>query len=482
MEDQGYAGALDLAFGQELTLRYHLMMRDTFRSFHRPSKDDFDNLWRDGLIVLDANVILNLYRLPKNACNEFLSLLEKLKGRLWIPHQVALEFQIDRISVIQSRRKTLDEFLARLDTNFESILDVINKSEFEHQDVEIHVEDVISSINKSTESIRSGINQIIDTLQEVSLDDPLRDRIEKIFFECVGPAPESQRSLDDIYSEGAKRYGLEIPPGFKDAGKDNQRTFNGLNFQAKYGDLIAWKQIIAHASSSGTKSIIFVTDDKKEDWWNKFSGKTLGPRPELIQEISKEAAVEYFWMYSFKTFSEFANSALDGGLSTQSLSEIASVSNNVVSTVGTSSATSYAQGFSSSTQQYQTALGWATASADRVVQSDFQSAVYLKDEELCFATILALDGSGTDLVATNQILKIITSQDIRLYDRALFIFDVGMSETYGSIAHNISSDAHNFFSERDSEKIQIVFGRWITRAASFIPLIRIVNLRTIERC
>ena len=53
-----------------------------------------DELWDSSIIVLDTNVILNLMRIPKEAREDFLKILEELKqsGKLWIPHQVAEEY------------------------------------------------------------------------------------------------------------------------------------------------------------------------------------------------------------------------------------------------------------------------------------------------------------------------------------------------------------------------------------------------------
>lgn len=36
------------------------------------------------------------------------------------------------------------------------------------------------------------------------------------------------------------------------------------------------------------KDFIFVTDDSKEDWVLELSGRTIGPRPELLDEFARE--------------------------------------------------------------------------------------------------------------------------------------------------------------------------------------------------
>src|SRR6202007_3275520 len=51
-----------------------------------------------------------------------------------------------------------------------------------------------------------------------------------------------------------------------------------------YGDLIIWKELINY-SKKEKKPLIFVTDDRKEDWWTIEAGKTIRPREELIKEF-----------------------------------------------------------------------------------------------------------------------------------------------------------------------------------------------------
>ena len=75
-------------------------MRDLFPGFYRPSEEEFHRVWHEGIFVLDTNVLLNLYRYPEEARNEFLNLMGNISNRLWIPNQVGLQFQQNRLSVI----------------------------------------------------------------------------------------------------------------------------------------------------------------------------------------------------------------------------------------------------------------------------------------------------------------------------------------------------------------------------------------------
>lgn len=52
------------------------------------------------------------------------------------------------------------------------------------------------------------------------------------------------------------------PPGFMDKGKaDRQRAADN-----RYGDLIIWREILAHAETLGSGCVVLLTNDNKQDW------------------------------------------------------------------------------------------------------------------------------------------------------------------------------------------------------------------------
>ena len=89
--------------------------------------------------------------------------------------------------------------------------------------------------------------------------------------------PYSKETYEQLENEGKERYKNNIPPGYKDS----------IKKENKYGDYIIWKEIIQF-SKEHKKNIIFVTDDKKEDWWNIIHGETIGIRVELRKEFLNE--------------------------------------------------------------------------------------------------------------------------------------------------------------------------------------------------
>ena len=80
-----------------------------FPGHYRPGEDAFKKLWEKGVFVPDSNVLLNLYRYPERARKDFLNVLNKVKERIWVPHQVILEFQRNRLGVITSTLRPVKE-------------------------------------------------------------------------------------------------------------------------------------------------------------------------------------------------------------------------------------------------------------------------------------------------------------------------------------------------------------------------------------
>lgn len=306
-------------------------MRDIFYGYYPPKEVDFENLWKNGLIVLDTNVLLNLYRLPETARKDFLGILNKFSSRIWVPHQVALEFQRKRLSVIASERKITEDALKKASASIQDIKQNVERLQLDKRQFNIDVQTTIQSLDDAKEKLLAAIKYAHEAQIDISASDSIRDELDEILLDRIGPGPADQQTLDQLYLEGHARYQDNIPPGFSDADKDknpSEATFIHchIKHQAKYGDFILWKQTIDHVKTTNAENIIFVTADKKEDWWWKEQGKTLGPHPELIQEIRRGTSVKLFWLYSPDQFLEHATKFAAAQVSAKSVQEIKDVS------------------------------------------------------------------------------------------------------------------------------------------------------------
>ena len=117
--------------------------------------------------------------------------------------------------------------------------------------------------------------------------------------------------LPNLYKEADDRYKREKPPGFMDAKeKEDER---------KYGDFILWKQILEFAKKE-SRPIIFVTGEKKVDWWIKKNGKIISPHVELRREFH-EYVHQPFWMYQTQDFLQIAKDKLMVEIDQKSIEE-----------------------------------------------------------------------------------------------------------------------------------------------------------------
>ncbi len=253
-------------------------MRESYRAYTGFPKAHYEALWRDATIVPDTNVLLDLYRLSEQSRDELLELFKKLSKRLWMPYQVGAEFHDNRIGIIEEQIKHYDALQKRIG-DAERVLNTAFES---HRHPFVRDGDLIK---KSQELFRE-MRKAADTSKEKTLGwyqserefvDPVLAALEGLFAGKVGITPD-RKGLDEMYRKADERFPRKIPPGFRDGDKDGNR---------KYGDFVIWQQLIAY--SFGTKKpVIFVTNDRKEDWWQKAGDRILGPNPELVNEFANE--------------------------------------------------------------------------------------------------------------------------------------------------------------------------------------------------
>jgi hypothetical protein len=298
-------------------------MRSAFQEWYPPTPDELERLWREAIVVTDSSVLLALYQYPPTALEQFFRVLEALGDRLWIPHQVGLEFQRNRLGRIPEQRAVLDELIKRLDeasreldrVGLPEYHPVLDRDEFERRQAV-----AAEAIDALGQLVRNTLAAIPErTPEDLIYRDELFARITGLFEANVG-APFTDEELDQLYSEGARRYDRQLPPGYKDIDKEVPR---------RYGDLIVWKQILNHArrgqGGMPSRSTLLVTGEKKEDWWRRRESAMLGPRPELIREYLDVVGAG-FHMYRPDQFLEDARQYLKLDVSSATIEDVRRIS------------------------------------------------------------------------------------------------------------------------------------------------------------
>jgi hypothetical protein len=285
-------------------------MKNTFKGYYKYSESEFKKIWKDCIFVPDANVLLNIYRYSNSTADELIDIFNENKNRLWIPHQVGLEFQGNHIDLINEQANKYNWLKKFLDDELKRIIKTLQNVRHPYIDSEI----LIKKLNRVFGGIVKELNKNEKNHPDL-LGNPENDKYRKelteIFNKKVGP-PDPKIKDGNIPKEWKSRFERKVPPGYKDDKKGEEDN--------KYGDLVIWLQTIKKAKSE-KKPIIFITDDRKEDWWLIKNGKTLGPRPELVQEMHDQAKVD-FYMYQTYQFMNYAKTYLKSKVSEKSVDEI----------------------------------------------------------------------------------------------------------------------------------------------------------------
>jgi PIN like domain len=303
-------------------------MKSMFPGYYRPSDAEFKALWNDCTFMLDANVLLNVYRFPKGARDDLLKVLEAISNRLWVPNQAALEFQVNRLGVIIDQTKKFHDVRSIIDEAAATLANKLQNLQLEKRHSVIKVDEFLSDLRKLSLAFTSKLDAIENEQPDLIESDFLRDRLDALLNGKIGE-PFSREALNELHKEGEERFKSERPPGFKDSHKDKKGdnlvfAANNAAVQRKYGDLVLWKQILKHTKDKQIRSVILVVDDAKEDWWWKDyanGSKKIGPRPELIHEIMSQSDVKCFYMYTTPQFLGYAGKHFDLKLREQSVTE-----------------------------------------------------------------------------------------------------------------------------------------------------------------
>jgi len=272
--------------------------------------------WKDGIIIFDTSVLLDLYFYSRSTRQEIInSYFEKLQKKLWIPKQVEVEFNANKANIIQKIRGKYNflfkEVSQQKDSNAigkieRNIKDTIGyfkqvkeatKDDSKHpyfsNEIISSFETEIINFKKDFEKFRETAKELVDrTITELEGSNEISD-LKKIIQELFQVG--NGLSFDDklkVIKEGEFRYRNGIPPGYEDA--KNKEGFK------QYGDLFIWKEILEKAKEINCP-VIFVINDLKRDWWDNTSKNNRIPRAELIEELFAYSG-QALYMYDASKF------------------------------------------------------------------------------------------------------------------------------------------------------------------------------------
>ncbi|MEH7117193.1 PIN-like domain-containing protein [Neobacillus vireti] len=307
-------------------------MLEHFKGFIGYTDVELKELWGKAIFVVDTNILINFYKYTsKESTKSLLDILRKLKDadRLWIPHQVALEYFFnyeDNMFKPHEGYDLLGKELVKLKEDAKKTLSAV-KSKHPYIMTEKY-QFYIDDLNHSNDLIQNMLKDEVENLPDSKI-------IQKDLFDLLDGIvgePYSQKEIDAIEKAGKERYQHDVPPGFKDKNDKNKqgyRTYGDFKYQQLYGDLIVWHQIMDRAKKEESQtSIILITEDRKDDWWEKDKGQIKRPHPQLIQEFLNKTQ-QNFYMYRTDSFLRYAIDYLGADVSEEQAQEVTNEIENI---------------------------------------------------------------------------------------------------------------------------------------------------------
>ncbi|MFC8717737.1 PIN-like domain-containing protein [Kitasatospora sp. NPDC057198] len=262
---------------------------DGFEAHRTPNDDNYSAVLAKGLVVLDTNVLLDLYRMNARVRKDMLKVLKAIEDRIWIPHQVVMEFWRNRQSEdlvgyhdrrADSTKKDLQDSVLKARRTIEEWIKQVHIEDGSEEALALHRQLERSSENfkvlqgmLDAQAERDRVPGIRDTNT-----DPVIKFLEDLFTGRVG-APYDEARHRELVTEARRRGDLKIPPGYKDFESGKKGDIEAA------GDYLVWQQLLDEVSERKT-DVLFVTRDIKEDWWRAASTRAIRmPRTELVDEL-----------------------------------------------------------------------------------------------------------------------------------------------------------------------------------------------------
>jgi rRNA-processing protein FCF1 len=240
----------------------------------------------DCLIVLDTNSLLVPYQIGKDSLHHISKTYSKLvdERRLLIPGQVAREFAKNRANKLtdlyqQFNRKASG--ISQLQKGRYPLLESIDAYE-----KTLKLE---KQIDKLINEYKTAIQDVLEHIRNWTWNDPVSVLYSELFKGnvLIDLKHDKVKTMEEL----ARRQLHGIPPGYKDAGKEDL----GI------GDFLIWLTIL-EVGKTQKRNLLFVSGDEKPDWFHRSEGRALYPRYELLDEYRRFSDGHTFHILSFSQF------------------------------------------------------------------------------------------------------------------------------------------------------------------------------------
>ncbi|HEX7305878.1 PIN-like domain-containing protein [Lentzea sp.] len=260
-----------------------------FAGYKIASPEELDSALREAVVAVDANVLLDLYRFASQTSNDLIKTLQGLGDRLVVPHQALREFWRHRQRSQGSPRgatKSASDALGKAARSMNDTLrnwaKAVGVNAGEVAGLTAQVDDFVGSLQDELE-------QALAEADAERVGDPILEQLEELLAGRVTPRLPDEEHAECV-AEANRRIDAEVPPGYKDADKQDDDSADG-----GAGDYLVWYQATRYAAGQD-RDLLIVTRDEKEDWWWRQGADFIGPRPELALEYGALTGRRLFLM------------------------------------------------------------------------------------------------------------------------------------------------------------------------------------------
>lgn len=300
---------------------------ESFFEYEEPQQSVQD-VWDDPetIFIVDTNIFLNIYVFHQETRQVIYDALDKIKERLWSPHQVMLEFHKNRVGKIQESKKRLDTIenhinkfikqykfkdneLTTCDNQYGKWYPSIREQLTTFQkNAQVVIKNKLKELEKILEVEAEMLREKLDGWKTQIIPSVTKDSIYQKLCELYSNdkigKPFTRSELDELYKEGELRLRHGVPPGYKDKGKDEIYHHRGIIYHSKFGDLILYKQILEYCKTHKIKNVIFISEDNAKGDWAYKDTKAL--RKEIRGEAFEVAGIQNFIIMNKDSLLEYS--------------------------------------------------------------------------------------------------------------------------------------------------------------------------------
>lgn len=252
-----------------------------------------DQCLTDGLLVLDANVLLLPLATGALALNAIERVYSKLiaDDRLFVPAHALREYLANRSTKI---KELIDQLMKKKEKSYSTSSSPLLQKASVFEELTV----AEKSLKEEAAKVATILTKAIKEIKDWETNDPVSAMYRSLRLSSrliKDPVDlNDEAALKAFMQENDDRCENKVPPGFKDAGKSENDI----------GDFLIWKTVLGIGKENVGRDLTFVSGEIKTDWIYKSAGQTMHVREELIDEYRRASQGGSFHLIDLATLLE----------------------------------------------------------------------------------------------------------------------------------------------------------------------------------